>query len=376
MVSTGACPTGSECVRDLQDNQNTGVCCSTNHTCAQYHTCENCMKAPVPQDIVFPGQPPRQPCAWLSQGDLDNQTPRCVQSCDNFPGKSCIMRFGSEAESVRRCPYSNNATYGSVNGTWYNTGTCNRRCGLVGTGRSSRINNQANFPVSNATIAADAIQCCKDYMGDHCCDNYGRLASHCQNGRVPQGPLCGVPIRGTPNNFFNEPPPMYGPPPPMMGPYFGPGPMMGPPPMPFFGAPMYGPSMYGMGAMQGFGGFAPGLGGFGMGGFGMGGFGMGGFGMYGGMGGMYGPFFRDGGFDGDSDVAAPDLKQMWALPPPNFGPYPPPPPPGPPPPEPPAPVDQQPSEFVCSCDSQCLHTYNDCCRDYAEFCIIPTNSTR
>jgi hypothetical protein len=135
---------------------------------------------------------------------------------------------------------------------------------------------------------------------------------------------------------------------------------------------MYGPSMYGMGAMQGFGGFAPSIGFGGMGGFGMGGFGMGGFGM----GGMYGPFFRDGGFDEDSDVSASALEKQWALPPPNFGPYPPPPPMGPPPPEPPAPVDQQPSAFVCSCDHQCMHTYNDCCQDYSQFCVLTTNSTR
>jgi hypothetical protein len=46
-----------------------------------------------------------------------------------------------------------------------------------------------------------------------------------------------------------------------------------------------------------------------------------------------------------------------------------PPPPRYPPPPPLHVVDQVPSEFICSCDLDCRNKYDDCCEDYANYCV-------
>lgn len=325
------CPIGMKCVKDLSPNTNAGVCCLDSH-CGQRTTCADCVTAnttaPAPP---APGSlPPPQPvCSWLSQGDHYNPNPRCVQSCDNFPEKSCIP-----PNLVRECPY--NATSGI--GRKYNTGSCVRRCGLVGTGRSSRITNSGILPPNPGNINTTA--CCRSNGGDYCCDDWQGLARHCNLGYVPGGPQCGVPIRGTPNNFFNSPP--YGIPPYYVNPNL---PMPSPYMPPMYQAPW--PQPY--------------------------------------------PFYR--ALEGDKSLdeveeAVEEMKEVEAdkqfffppmpmVPPPMYGPmygpvwnpymrpvY---------PSIPTTPLDQLPSAFICSCDKEC-GVHDDCCEDYTSNCIITTGA--
>jgi len=293
---------------------------------------------------------PQRVCSWLTQGDHYHTGPRCVQSCRQFPDKSCIVGGVSPA-AISMCPASTT----NENGTNYNTGTCQRRCGMVGTGRSSRINNNGNVPPP-APIGHPTTECCTQNPGDFCCDPWMGLAEHCTQGYVVGGPQCGVPKRGSPNTFYNTPPyapPPYGgpewgafpsfqpPPPPMMGPY-------PPPPMSPYGGfgfvgPTMGGGMYGgfaVGGMYGGGGFLPGAG-------------------------MYG--WRE------TTKAAQSERMAMLLPPPVMFPPPPPPPPmgapyygtGPLP----EPSDQYPSDFICSCDDLCHTLYDDCCSDYEIQCV-------
>lgn len=294
------CPPNTECVRDLSGNVNSGVCCAkpANGGCGKYTNCTSCVQN---VDRV------QAPCSWLSQGDLSNNNPRCVVTCDNFPGQGCII-----PSDGHMCP-----TTPDHNGTNYNTGSCNRRCGMVGTGRAAGINNNGNRPFVDPTYAANItrIACCNDFPGDYCCNDYGALASHCALGRTPGGPICGVPIRGTPNML---PPPMnpympYAP----FSPYvpfapYGP-PMMGPGPMPYGPVPFgpYGPS-------------------------------------------PYGPY--------RSSSVENQKYQLFYPPAPMF--YPPMPPPRPIP----DPVNQPPSPYTCSCDPECMSKYDDCCTDYVSLC--------
>jgi len=344
-------------VRDNTGNVNSGVCCrdtTSNSTgkvkhigCNKYTDCHTCVKN---GDTDVKAQ-----CGWLTQGSLDNQMPRCVINCDNFPQKSCIL-----PSDGRLCPADAANGYTSANATIVNTGTCDRRCGYIGTGRAAGINNNGNRPpvAKNATaIKEDA--CCINHPGDYCCDYWHQIAGHCTRGRAPGGPLCGVPVKGTPNALYvpeYEPlgpyqtapygsgptpygnfPPYgqqfgYGPVSPQLpyGPYgpmpYGPGPMpYGPGPMPPFGMPMPygpGPTPYGQ---------------------------------------FYGPYRS-----GDVEVVEKDdlVKQMMFPPPPMYYPQPPPPMPR----RIPAVVDVNPSPFVCSCDKSC-HEYEDCCADVTAECV-------
>jgi len=376
------CPTDSVCTKDRQPNANSGVCCRTSH-CQDHTTCQSCVtpltKAQVDANAAADPKVDQQPvCSWLTQGDQFNVNPRCVTSCRNFPEKSCIVG-GVSPIGADLCPNTN----ANQNGTDYNTGTCERRCGMVGTGRSSRINNNGNQwePIEGHTTT----DCCTKYSGDFCCDPYMGLAAHCTAGFVFEGPQCGVPKRGSPNNFFNTAP--YAPPPYMssgptlwgsqgfapQGPQFSP---YGPQP---FGPQPYGPQM-GFGA---YGGFQqqPGMyGGFGMqGGMYGGGFGMqqggmygGGFGMQGGMVGMYG--WRSGEERAtDSERNAFYTPQFFG---PQFGPQFAPPPPQVPfwgpvnGEEMPNPSDQFASNYICSCDSGVggCEAHDDCCSDFAIKC--------
>lgn len=317
------CPPESVCVKDKQPNRNTGVCCF-NSGCELNTDCQTCVRRDQHQEDYKD-----KPCSWLTQGDEFHAGGRCVRSCQTFGDKSCIL-----PERAAECPL----TSSWLNGTNYNTGTCDRRCGMTGTGRSSRINNGMQNYLTEPS--EDATECCKDVDGDYCCAFDLTIAVHCRVGRVPHGPLCGTPLSGTPNNFFNSgpgtiPPSMgalqstlYRPPPPPFGyPYGGFGYPMGP----GFGYPMMG---------------VP-------------------------MGGMYAPaFYRDyGAVSSDEEaqknaMAEHDKMYFYApRPPMPFGIPPPPPPP------PAARVDQQPTAFVCSCDSQCVEDkYADCCEDYFDFC--------
>jgi len=332
------CPIGMKCVKDKQANTNTGVCCLDSH-CGDRHTCADCVTRnttiPPPTNNGVP--PAQQVCSWLSQGDAYNPAPRCVQTCDNFPDKSCIP-----PDLVLECPY--NATTGQ--GRNYNTGSCVRRCGYVGTGRSSRITNDGLLPPTPSGINKTA--CCTSYGGDFCCDDWGALARHCSVGYVPNGPQCGVPIRGTPNNYYNSPPgyppaqyqnpnlPGYG----QQG-YqqpWGPQPYYQPPQQqwyqPFWPQPQF-------------------------------------------------PYYREmaKGLEGEELKTAsdefksledekwyyytpqPQFYQPWGAP--RWSPFQRPVYPA----APTVPLDQLPSPYICSCDSEC-GTFNDCCQNYADQCIV------
>lgn len=308
------CPIGMRCVKDRTPNVNNGVCCLDSH-CGERVTCADCVTPnnTVPTTGLVNGDPfPPQPvCSWLSQGDAYNVAPRCVQNCDNFPDKSCIG-----PNRVMECPY--NATSGT--GRKYNTGNCVRRCGLTGTGRSSRITNDGLPPPANATINKTA--CCGTFGGDYCCDSWGATARHCTLGYVLGGPQCGIPIRGTPNNYFNTPP--YQIPPVYQNPFYRPPVQQQPWPMPYI------------------------------------------------------PYWRSGASDSEVKSAteqkmALENKKQFFYPPMPFVPY----MPGPVwnpyrrpvvPQRPIVPLDQQPSPYICSCDVSC-GTYNDCCEDYADNCL-------
>jgi hypothetical protein len=311
-IPSAECPTDSHCVRDLTDNVNSGVCCRKSG-CEKHMDCVSCVKNG--REVGTNDIDANAPCGWLSQGSLANNAPRCVANCRNFPDRSCILPSDGTL-----CPRSD----ANPNGTVVNTGTCDRRCGKIGTGRSSGINNNGNMPVHSQ--AEDATECCKEYPGDYCCDAWGHRAAHCTYGQNPgQGSLCGVPVRGTPNTLYNSVTP-YGPSPNPYahgGPgYFNPFPR----PMP------YGPRPYG---------FAPRP-----------------------YGGMYG--FRSGEDDVTRD-AEEENKQLFFQPAPYFrAPY------GPRPYGPrPNIVDQPPSPFVCSCDEDCTK-HDDCCADYEKYCHSET----
>lgn len=325
-----SCPANTYCTKDRNPNQNTGVCCLETH-CQQYTECDKCVR--VEQHLADHNRP----CSWLTQGDgITTAGGRCVASCEGFPQKSCIF----PSFDARMCPKS--TTW--MNGTDYNVGSCDRRCGMVGTGRSSRLNVGVQAYIAQS---ANATDCCKTQPGDYCCSWDGVLADHCSLGRVSGGPVCGVPISGTPNNFFNTGPGTI---PPTQGAWqatqanlYRPRPPMGYPGM---GYPM-GPRPMGM-----YGGFGP---------------------MFGG--GMYNApmFYRNYGEENQSSdeqlkTVMEEVDKMYMYPAmglpfyrPQFQPRPPPPPP--------APVDQQPTAFVCSCDDDCVDNENaDCCSDYFTTC--------
>jgi hypothetical protein len=325
----GSCPQGATCTQDRSGNVNQGVCCRDTQ-CSTRTSCEHCTTgtdpnaaaadtdaptaAPTLFPTFFPGQPqpfrPLQPlnnlnrptgtpCDWLSEGSLFNANPHCVANCQNFPDRSCV-RFGQS----QLCPASGD---GANN---YNTGTCQRRCNSVGTGRGTGINNAGNAVPTND--AAVAIDCCKDYPGDYCCDGWGQLQSFCTAGRVPNGPICGIIIRGTlaDPNVQN------------------------------------GLGVYGGGVGFGAGNFGP-------------------------FTNFFRPIFREGKEYGDdrsaADEAGDDKKQFFYRPAPFFyrptfgggfggG---------------SRPSSVRPSGTVCSCDDQCS-TYNDCCSDYDSLCAPAT----
>jgi len=293
-IQGGGCSTGT-CVRDLTDNVNSGVCCMSSG-CESHSDCVSC----VTNDNNEPA-----PCGWLSQGSLANAAPRCISNCHNFPDKSCVL-----PSDGRLCPVSQ----ANPNGTVVNTGTCDRRCNLIGTGRSSRISNLPSmahsFPDQNAT------ECCLEYPGDYCCDMYGHRAAHCGYGQQPgQGSLCGVPVRGTANTLYNSPSP-YGPSP---NPYMhgGPGYFN---PMPY--GPRPGPRPYG---------FAP------------------------------RPYM--GYRESEANDVALENKQLFFQPAPMYRPM-----------SPPRRashniIDQRPSPFICSCDDECRR-FDDCCSDYDDYCYL------
>jgi hypothetical protein len=253
---------------------------------------------------------------------------RCVATCATFPEKSCILPH----DDAKMCPKTTTWT----DGTDYNVGTCDRRCGMTGTGRSSRINQGMEAHIAQS---ADATDCCKATPNDYCCAWDGTLAVHCSLGRLNNNsPLCGVPISGTPNNFFNTPPGTI------------------PPSMAAVAAQQLPPPGFG------YPGFAPGFG-------------------YPGMGpvpmmGMYNApmFFRNYGENTNMSeeealkAVQAENDRMFFYPaagPQFYRPLPPPPRPTPPPPA----VDQQPTAFICSCDDDCIKDENaDCCTDYYKFC--------
>jgi len=318
-ISGYNCQVGT-CVRDLSGNVNSGVCCRSSG-CEQYESCSSCVRNEgVTDPATNTTSRVNAPCGWLSQGDLSSQQPRCVSNCYNFPEKSCII-----PSDGLWCPKSP----GSPNGTNYNTGSCDRRCGLVGTGRSSRITN--NGGTVNLFNTTTATACCNKYPGDYCCDAYGSRAANCAPGAT-QSTICGVPIRGTPNNLYNEPEMPY-------GGYGMPGYGNG---MPGYGMPGYGMNPYqmpfnpyGMAPMP----FMP--------------MPMGPYGMY-----------RSAA---ERDAVAED-KNLYFAPQPFF--YPPAAPMAPPP---PPKMDQEPTRFVCSCDAGC-EALDDCCSDYAAKCIVTTTT--
>lgn len=340
-VSGYTCPDDSHCVRDNSGNKNSGVCCrdttetdSDGHTtvigCNKYTDCKSC--------VINEDNEVKANCGWLSQGSLQNNFPRCVENCDNFPQKSCILPH----REGNMCPVDAEMGDTENNSTVVNTGTCKKRCNYVGTGRAAGVNNNGNRPTTpgvNTTVTTDA--CCMDYSGDYCCDKWGQIAAHCTRGRVRDGPLCGIPTRGTPNALYV---PEYEP----LGPYM-PALQGSPWPSPYGQFPIYG-QPYGYGPVS------PNLP----------------YGPYGprpyGPGPVpygpspYGPW-RSGE---ESEVLSPkELKQQLMMPPPPaFYPMPP----------PnyqrriPTVAQINPSPFVCSCDETCSEM-DDCCDDYSDECV-------
>jgi len=346
--SAATCPTGSYCAKDNSANQEEGVCCYDT-TCGYADDCEECVKG---TGLFFAGvgDPIEmdRPCSWLSQGDVLDQRPRCVRQCQDFPEQSCILPH----PDARLCPRS----VDFPNGTNYNTGTCRRRCGLVGTGRSDRINMDGNNPcVSDDAgnsfcddrdlLLANATACCSEVQGDFCCNTLLQLADHCSFGRIPGGPMCGVPIAGQPSNFFNTAPYQI---PNSAGAWQtnpnAPRPIpFRPPPMPFFG-----PGFYGGGPPMGMYGFPAMMNPFIMG--------------------MYGNFRSiDEAKSTLSKELTEEMDKQFFIPAAGTAMFRPlPPPRGPPP---PPMVNQQPSAFICSCDQNCKLVNNaDCCDDFFTLC--------
>lgn len=365
-ATNSLCPTGSYCAKDLTANQDEGVCCYD--TKCGLHT--NCTSCTTPSTTA--GVPS---CSWLSQGYELDATPMCVRSCTDFPQKSCILPHAN-GNQCPRAPWN-------PDGTNYNVGNCQRRCGNVGTGRSSGINVMGNFPnfynsgswtggdgytAMDDEAAFNAFEngtiCCQDLPGDFCCDDYYQLAQHCQLGRVPGGPACGVPISGTPNTFFNTAPYQT---PPSVDAYVATHmpirPPMPPPP------PMYYNGGMGFGMPMGFGGMYSGFGGM-YSGFGAG-FGFSPFTMNA----MYRQYGQHSSEEELSKAVSTESDKQFFYPNAGFNmfrPMAPVPPRVPPPPL----VDQQPSAFICSCDSMCADKVNsDCCDDYWIRCDTTVNST-
>lgn len=310
-TEASGCPASSHCVKDRSGNVNSGVCCR-NSACEDITDCSECVSN---RNNITGG------CSFLTQGDLYSPYGKCVSNCQNFPAQSCIVGGRTESVANSLCP----RTATNPNGTNFNTGTCNRRCGMVGTGRSSRINN-GTWPVGEDLPDNQTLACCRSFPGDYCCNYNKQLSSNCAFGRVPAGPICGVPVRGSPATLYNTRPSYgYGRPVPY-APY-----------APYMMPPMYYGGMYRQYSVYG-------------------GYGYGmpapGFGMYG-----------------------PQVYNLYR--PPTY--YPPPPPMyRPPVPMPPPyvapPVDQRPSPFICSCDFQCT-TYMDCCDDFKSFCCSNTSNS-
>jgi len=347
------CPSDSHCVRDNTGNVNSGVCCrdtTSNSTgtvkvigCNKYTDCFNCVKNDD-KDV-------KAQCGWLTLGSLDNQMPRCVINCDNFPQKSCIL-----PSDGRFCPADASMGVNNTNGTIVNTGTCDRRCGYIGTGRAVGINNNGNrIPVAANASAIKKDSCCMDHPGDYCCDFWNQIAGHCTAGRAPGGPLCGVPMRGTPNALYvpqweplgpyqNAPfgsgPTPYGNFPPY-GQQFGYGPQH--PGLPY--GPGYGrgpmPFGYGPGPMQGQFGAGPTM-----------------------YGQFYGPY-RSGEIVKEEETKEETIERYMMFPSPMYYPQRPPPMPRPVP----SIVAINPSPFVCSCDADCKD-YEDCCADITAECVF------
>merc|ERR1712226_1241856 len=193
---------------------------------------------------------------------------------------------------------------------------------VVGTGRSSRINNGTT--PTNATFT-EALPCCNSFPGDYCCNYLRKLSPNCAFGRIPQGPMCGVPVRGTPATLYNTRPPM---------PYGG---AFRPP----FGYPVpYMPTPMPYGIRQGF---------------------------YSSPSMFY--------------MRPPSPMMYQQFRPPVYYPPPPPmyrppayyPPPPPPPPYIAPPIDQKPSPYICSCDFMCVE-YMDCCDDFKSYCCSNTSN--
>jgi len=303
--TAGGCPASSTCIKDRSGNVNSGVCCRDSG-CGNITDCVSCASDTNP---VVGG------CSWLTQGDLYTPMGKCVSNCANYPGQSCIIGGRSNATAASLCP----RTEDNVNGTNFNTGSCgNRRCGMVGTGRSSRINNGTT--PTNATYD-EALPCCNEFPGDHCCNYLRKLSPNCAFGRIPRGPMCGVPVRGTPATLYNTRPPM--------SPYNRPPPGY---PVPYLPTPM----PYGI---------------------------------------------RQGFYSSPTMFymrpPAPIMYQQFR--PPVY--YPPPPPmyrppvyyPPPPPPYVAPPIDQRPSPYICSCDFKCVE-YMDCCDDFKSYCCSNTSN--
>lgn len=355
--SGAICPTGAYCAKDNSANQEEGVCCYDS-TCGYADTCTECVTG---TGVFISGLDEIEmdrPCSWLSQGDVLDRQPRCIRQCADYPDSSCIQPH----ITAYLCPRS----IDNPNGTNYNTGNCQRRCGLVGTGRSSGINMDGNNPCIDVAgnpclepdFYANATECCSQIRGDFCCNNWGQLADHCSFGRQPGGPMCGVPISGQPQNFFNTAPYQMPnsawqwetnpaaprPRPPMFG---------MPPPPPFFGGGFYGgpPGFYG-------GGFSPFMNPF----------------LYR----NYGEFSSEDDMNKAAEGLAVESDKQYFYPGAAFSNYRPmpPPPPGPIRPPPPPLSDQQPSAFTCSCDSLCSSLkYADCCDDYFTLCDPNYNSS-
>lgn len=319
-TTQGGCPASSTCIKDRSGNVNSGVCCRDS-ACGNITSCTECASN---KNNVTGG------CSWLTQGDLYTPSGKCVSNCANFPGQSCIIGGRTEATAASLCP----RTAANVNGTNFNTGSCgNRRCGMVGTGRSSRINN--GTAPTNATFT-NALPCCDAFPGDYCCNYMRELSSNCAFGRIPQGPMCGVPVRGSPSTFYNTRP---------QQPYYGGYPGMYPP-MPY---QPYMPNMMPWGYRQG--------------------------GFYGGpsvYGGVY-PQMSLYNLPPSPIMYNSFRPQVYYAPPPMM--YMPPPmymaPPRPP--YVANPIDQKPSPYICSCDFKCVE-YMDCCDDFKSFCCSNTSN--
>lgn len=399
-IANADCPTNHICAKDNSNNANSGVCCRSSG-CDTFTNCTGCASADAVDNK-------RRGCSWLTQGDLYNPMGRCVETCQNFPSASCIIGGLTASTASDRCPLSPS----NPNGTQFNTGSCERRCGLIGTGRSSRINNGTNpviwqydaeqvgtaglsstVPAFNNTYSGVSPTACRDMCDQmYSCEGYSIGVTGGGGGFSPETTDCAI-YTGSPlvvpgpvwagkdavltwvkNGSMYEPtacckdyPGDYccnawgqvqtncawgaqaG------GPKCGvpirgtPWTLSAPPPPPQ--QPYYPP--FGPARPP----FPP---------------------TY-----VFRPpmFWRDTvnsdkGYNDKSDRDSKALAKWYLFPPYMPPPFPPPPPPRPPPPPPPPPqpIDQFPSQFVCSCDPECRHKYNDCCDDFASYCCGVNNT--